>query len=191
MKSVDYVSCLERINARRISGRIREITIRQSTRPDYLRISNQFKDAFKLRVAPAALSRITGVILCCRLCSQGQGRPDVVLTGDRLLSLLPHFRHRMDPSLEFLSGRNFLPTTSADGRVQRRIEVSLVEPDFYSKSTSKLANSKDAATNPRGIPYAPFIDKVEDYVTSRAEVEGTLKSFQEMISFVIIQVNEA
>lgn len=37
-------------------------------------------------------------------------------------------------------------------------------------------------TNPRGIPYAPFVDRVEDYVTSRAEVEGTLKNFQEMIS---------
>lgn len=43
--------------------------------------------------------------------------------------------------------------------------------------------SKDAATNPRGIPYAPFVDKVEDYVSSRAEVDGTMKSFQEMISY--------
>lgn len=46
------------------------------------------------------------------------------------------------------------------------------------------STSKDAPTNPRGIPYAPFVDKVEDYVTSRAEVEPTLKSFQEMISCV-------
>ncbi|CRG85683.1 Prefoldin subunit 3 [Talaromyces islandicus] len=37
-------------------------------------------------------------------------------------------------------------------------------------------------TNPRGIPIAPFVDNVSDYVTSRSEVEGTLKSFQEMIS---------
>jgi hypothetical protein len=43
--------------------------------------------------------------------------------------------------------------------------------------------SKDAATNPRGIPYAPFVDRVEDYVSSRAEVDGTMKSFQEMISY--------
>ncbi|EON65174.1 hypothetical protein W97_04411 [Coniosporium apollinis CBS 100218] len=43
-------------------------------------------------------------------------------------------------------------------------------------------DGKDAPTNPRGIPYAPFVDKVEDYVSTRAEVEGTLKSFQEMIS---------
>ncbi|KAF2086230.1 Prefoldin, subunit 3 [Saccharata proteae CBS 121410] len=51
--------------------------------------------------------------------------------------------------------------------------------------------SKDAPTNPRGIPYAPFIDKVEDYVTSRAEVEGTLKSFQEMISkYQFMEVNQ-
>ncbi|KAE9369504.1 Prefoldin, subunit 3 [Stipitochalara longipes BDJ] len=39
-----------------------------------------------------------------------------------------------------------------------------------------------APTNPRGIPYAPFVDKVEDYVASRADVEATLKNFQEMIS---------
>ena len=32
------------------------------------------------------------------------------------------------------------------------------------------------------IPYAPFVDKVEDYVSSRTEVDGTMKSFQEMIS---------
>jgi len=40
----------------------------------------------------------------------------------------------------------------------------------------------DAPSNPRGIPKAPFVDKVEDYVTGRAEVEQTLRSFQEMIS---------
>ncbi|KAF2096513.1 Prefoldin, subunit 3 [Rhizodiscina lignyota] len=49
---------------------------------------------------------------------------------------------------------------------------------------------KSAPTNPRGIPLAPFVDKVEDYVASRAEVEGTLKSFQEMISkYQFMQVN--
>ena len=48
-----------------------------------------------------------------------------------------------------------------------------------------LWSSKDAPTNPRGIPYAPFVDKVEDYVASRAEVEATLKNFQEMISCVL------
>jgi hypothetical protein len=47
-------------------------------------------------------------------------------------------------------------------------------------------NRKEIApTNPRGIPYAPFVDKVEDYVTSRADVEATLKNFQEMISYVL------
>ncbi|KAJ2965875.1 hypothetical protein NQ176_g10410 [Zarea fungicola] len=40
----------------------------------------------------------------------------------------------------------------------------------------------DTSTNPRGIPTAPFVDKVEDYVTSRDEVEGTLRNFQELIS---------
>lgn len=41
---------------------------------------------------------------------------------------------------------------------------------------------KDVPTNPRGIPQAPFVDKVEDYVTSREDVEPTLRRFQEMIS---------
>ncbi len=44
-------------------------------------------------------------------------------------------------------------------------------------------SSKEATpTNPRGIPQAPFVDKVEDYVTTRADVEPTLRSFQEMIA---------
>ncbi|TWU78192.1 hypothetical protein ED733_007791 [Metarhizium rileyi] len=45
-----------------------------------------------------------------------------------------------------------------------------------------LIGNDETATNPRGIPYAPFVDKVEDYVTTRDEVEPTLRSFQEMIS---------
>ncbi|KAL2151355.1 hypothetical protein VTH82DRAFT_6453 [Thermothelomyces myriococcoides] len=50
-------------------------------------------------------------------------------------------------------------------------------------STDKEAATKDATpSNPRGIPYAPFVDKVEDYVTSRADVEPTLRRFQEMIA---------
>lgn len=47
-----------------------------------------------------------------------------------------------------------------------------------------LSRSEDGATNPRGIPVAPFVEKVEDYVSSRKEVEATLKNFQEMISYV-------
>jgi hypothetical protein len=41
------------------------------------------------------------------------------------------------------------------------------------------------AANPRGIPQAPFVDRVEDYVSSRDEVEQTLRNFQEMISCVM------
>ncbi|KAK7431505.1 peptide chain release factor 1 [Neonectria magnoliae] len=47
----------------------------------------------------------------------------------------------------------------------------------------ETAPSKDATpSNPRGIPYAPFVDRVEDYVTTRDDVEPTLRNFQEMIS---------
>ncbi|KAL4952317.1 Prefoldin subunit-domain-containing protein [Aspergillus filifer] len=45
-------------------------------------------------------------------------------------------------------------------------------------------------TNPRGIPVAPFVDNVSDYVTTRADVEPTLRSFQEMISkYQFMEVN--
>ncbi|OJJ51388.1 hypothetical protein ASPZODRAFT_87677 [Penicilliopsis zonata CBS 506.65] len=47
---------------------------------------------------------------------------------------------------------------------------------------TKTVSSQHTQTNPRGIPVAPFIDDVSDYVSSRAEVESTLRSFQEMIS---------
>ncbi|KAI9892581.1 MAG: peptide chain release factor 1 [Vezdaea aestivalis] len=50
--------------------------------------------------------------------------------------------------------------------------------------------SSGAPANPRGIPFAPFVDDVEDYVSSRAEVEPTLKKFQEMISkYQFMEVN--
>ncbi|CAI7624989.1 Prefoldin subunit 3 [Penicillium manginii] len=58
-----------------------------------------------------------------------------------------------------------------------------------------MADSKSKApattqTNPRGIPVAPFIDNVSDYVSSRDEVEPTLRSFQEMISkYQFMEVN--
>lgn len=64
-------------------------------------------------------------------------------------------------------------------QAQRR--VSWLGPVF--QDSLLTVTSKDAATNPRGIPVAPFVDKVEDYVSSRAEVDGTMKSFQEMISY--------
>ncbi len=62
-----------------------------------------------------------------------------------------------------------------------RVDIVL---DIENINQSLILYSKDAPTNPRGIPYAPFVDKVEDYVSSRAEVDGTMKSFQEMISYL-------
>jgi len=58
-------------------------------------------------------------------------------------------------------------------------------------SVSTAGNSSSAgSSNPRGIPTAPFVDNVEDYVSSRAEVEGVLKNFQEMISkYQFMQMN--
>ncbi|PYI07263.1 prefoldin subunit 3 [Aspergillus sclerotiicarbonarius CBS 121057] len=54
----------------------------------------------------------------------------------------------------------------------------------------KKSSSVTAQTNPRGIPVAPFVDNVADYVSSREEVEPTLRSFQEMISkYQFMEVN--
>ncbi|KAI9901619.1 hypothetical protein N3K66_003436 [Trichothecium roseum] len=51
------------------------------------------------------------------------------------------------------------------------------------KAQEAGSGGKDATpSNPRGIPYAPFVDNVEEYITSRDDVEPTLRSFQEMIS---------
>ncbi|KAF2661651.1 Prefoldin, subunit 3 [Lophiostoma macrostomum CBS 122681] len=57
-------------------------------------------------------------------------------------------------------------------------------------ASSLKPGSKDAPTNPRGIPVAPFVDRVEDYVTDRSEVESTMNSFKEMISkYQFMEVN--
>ncbi|KAF4589258.1 prefoldin subunit 3 [Ophiocordyceps camponoti-floridani] len=50
------------------------------------------------------------------------------------------------------------------------------------EKTPATSTKNPAPTNPRGIPYAPFVDQVEDYVATRQDVEPTLQSFQEMIS---------
>ncbi|KAJ5523092.1 Prefoldin subunit 3 [Penicillium pulvis] len=58
-----------------------------------------------------------------------------------------------------------------------------------------MADSKSKApvttqTNARGIPVAPFVDNVADYVSSRDDVEPTLRRFQEMISkYQFMEVN--
>jgi hypothetical protein len=50
------------------------------------------------------------------------------------------------------------------------------------RGRARAARPSDRGTNPRGIPYALFLENVEDYVTTREDVEPTLRSFQEMIS---------
>ncbi|KAI8939486.1 peptide chain release factor 1 [Plenodomus lindquistii] len=45
-----------------------------------------------------------------------------------------------------------------------------------------VAKPESAPTNARGIPYAPFVDRVEDYVSDRSQVDTTVNSFKEMIS---------
>ena len=40
----------------------------------------------------------------------------------------------------------------------------------------------DSDANPRGIPVAPFVEDVESFVSSRAEIEPNLRKFQEMIA---------
>ncbi|PHH64456.1 hypothetical protein CDD81_4531 [Ophiocordyceps australis] len=52
-----------------------------------------------------------------------------------------------------------------------------------SSDKANESSAKEATlSNPRGIPRAPFVDKVEDYVATRQDVEPTLRNFQEMIS---------
>ncbi|KAK2763706.1 peptide chain release factor 1 [Arachnomyces sp. PD_36] len=58
------------------------------------------------------------------------------------------------------------------------------------KQPASKPTPDSSKTNPRGIPVAPFVDNVSDYVNTRAEVEPTLRSFQEMISkYQFMEVN--
>ncbi|KAJ5751692.1 Prefoldin subunit 3 [Penicillium odoratum] len=55
---------------------------------------------------------------------------------------------------------------------------------------SKSKGPVTTQTNARGIPVAPFVDNVADYVSSREDVEPTLRRFQEMISkYQFMEVN--
>jgi hypothetical protein len=57
-------------------------------------------------------------------------------------------------------------------------------------SSPSFSATAAAKTNPRGIPIAPFVDNVTDYVSSRADVEPTLRSFQEMIAkYQFMEIN--
>lgn len=73
-------------------------------------------------------------------------------------------------------------STSGCQRKSKSESGDLAKRACCSTAPSLIWHRKDAPTNPRGIPFAPFVDKVEDYVSSRSEVDGTMKSFQEMIS---------
>jgi hypothetical protein len=63
---------------------------------------------------------------------------------------------------------------------ERQAPSSLPNPSPADHGSS---DSNDAPTNPRGIPVAPFVDKVEDYITDSGQVESTINSFKEMISY--------
>ncbi|KAK9236243.1 Prefoldin subunit-domain-containing protein [Lipomyces kononenkoae] len=49
-------------------------------------------------------------------------------------------------------------------------------------SSASKSPGQPGYVNPRGIPQAPFIEVVEDYVRNRDQVQSVLQSFQEMLS---------
>lgn len=57
-----------------------------------------------------------------------------------------------------------------------------VGPEKPTALAERPKGKQELPTNPRGIPQAPFVDTVEDYVSNREDVEPTLRRFQEMIS---------
>ena len=80
------------------------------------------------------------------------------------------------------TGAHLLSITPGCRRSLRSESGETAKRACCSTAQSLIWHRKDAPTNPRGIPFAPFVDKVEDYVSSRSEVDGTMKNFQEMIS---------
>jgi prefoldin subunit 5 len=49
-------------------------------------------------------------------------------------------------------------------------------------SLSSSSSAMESVTNPRGIPTFPFMTSITSYVSSPADVEPTLRRFQEMIA---------
>lgn len=89
---------------------------------------------------------------------------------------------------------SYFPTFSWKGQFQQKtnhIDKQKSIADFLSHCSSPSFSATAAAkTNPRGIPIAPFVDNVTDYVSSRADVEPTLRSFQEMIAkYQFMEIN--
>ncbi|BFZ59262.1 hypothetical protein YB2330_000268 [Saitoella coloradoensis] len=53
-----------------------------------------------------------------------------------------------------------------------------------------MASTDTVKSNPRGIPQAPFVEKVEEYVSTYDEVDPTLKKFQETVAkYKFMEVN--
>lgn len=55
-------------------------------------------------------------------------------------------------------------------------------PSKTTTSTTAPKDAPDLTPNPRGIPPFPFMSSVSEYVSVLADVEPTLRRFQEMIS---------
>ncbi|KAJ6260439.1 hypothetical protein Dda_4665 [Drechslerella dactyloides] len=54
--------------------------------------------------------------------------------------------------------------------------------DAISIPYAETCDRAETKTNPRGIPEAPFIENVEDFVTSKQEIEPAIRKFSEMIA---------
>jgi hypothetical protein len=52
---------------------------------------------------------------------------------------------------------------------------------YFSFFCSNAYRYDAGKTNPRGIPQAPFVEKVEDFVKSPEEVEMVLNKFQDFL----------
>ena len=61
-------------------------------------------------------------------------------------------------------------------------DLQLTSPYSHSTRTAAAKNAPDLTPNPRGIPPFPFMSSVSEYVAALADVEPTLRRFQEMIS---------
>lgn len=82
--------------------------------------------------------------------------------------------------------------SSKHGRIQVRCShfpsnvyslYSYRNEEAFFANIRTVPRSSEAQSNPRGIPVAPFVDDVEKFVDSRADIEPNLKKFQEMIAF--------
>ncbi|RVD84539.1 uncharacterized protein DFL_006285 [Arthrobotrys flagrans] len=96
---------------------------------------------------------------------------------------LPQYRSLFDD----FGGEELPPRQHEEGDKHPKIHPATVNQVHVARRTRekkirRIGKMAETRANPRGIPEAPFIENVEDFVTSKQEIEPAIRKFSEMIA---------